>query len=199
MQGAEPTYCMGDDVPLPVLSSRPHPLADYFKQRFAQVHDHFNHTCCVAIAYSLQARILSKFWNSDGIFLGTCWERGGPVRLLRAVVHLRPSCDVLRICITARVPSTLRNLQPGLEGIAMQVTNPPIDPLREGLVMSLEMRLGKRGNLLTAGPDSYAQVCSLAAGFGTSTLLCYVLLRHVLPFDTFARLRSGDSPRRHLR
>ena len=37
MQGAEPTYCMGDDVPLPVLSSRPHHLADYFKQRFAQV------------------------------------------------------------------------------------------------------------------------------------------------------------------
>ena len=40
----------------------------------------------------------------------------------------------------------------------MQVTNPPIDPLREGLVMSLEMRLGKRGNLLTPGPDSYAQL-----------------------------------------
>lgn len=74
MQGAEPTYCMGDDSPLPVLSSRPHPLADYFKQRFAQV------------------------------------------------------------------------------------TNPPIDPLREGLVMSLEMRLGKRGNLLNPGPESYAQV-----------------------------------------
>ena len=30
----------------------------------------------------------------------------------------------------------------------LQVTNPPIDPLREGLVMSLEMRLGGRGNLL---------------------------------------------------
>ena len=42
-----------------------------------------------------------------------------------------------------------------------QVTNPPIDPLREGLVMSLEMRLGKRGNLLTPGPDSYAQVRKL--------------------------------------
>ena len=40
----------------------------------------------------------------------------------------------------------------------LQVTNPPIDPLREGLVMSLEMRLGKRGNLLTPGPDSYAQL-----------------------------------------
>lgn len=42
----------------------------------------------------------------------------------------------------------------------LQVTNPPIDPLREGLVMSLEMRLGKRGNLLTPGPGSYAQVCT---------------------------------------
>ncbi|KAL6774556.1 GSF1 [Auxenochlorella protothecoides x Auxenochlorella symbiontica] len=72
--GAEPTYCMGDDVPLPALARSPHLLYDYFKQRFAQV------------------------------------------------------------------------------------TNPPIDPLREGLVMSLEMRLGRRGNLLSPGPDSYQQV-----------------------------------------
>jgi len=70
----EPTYCMGDDSPLAVLSSKPHMLYDYFKQRFAQV------------------------------------------------------------------------------------TNPPIDPLREGLVMSLEMRLGKRGNLLTPGPGTVDQV-----------------------------------------
>ena len=39
-----------------------------------------------------------------------------------------------------------------------QVTNPPIDPLREGLVMSLNMRLGKRGNLLQPGPGSYNQL-----------------------------------------
>ena len=56
----EPTYCMGDDIPLAVLSSKSHILYDYFKQRFAQV------------------------------------------------------------------------------------TNPPIDPLREKLVMSLEMHLGER-------------------------------------------------------
>ncbi len=60
----EPTYCMGDDIPLAVLSDKPHSLYDYFKQRFAQV------------------------------------------------------------------------------------TNPPIDPLREKLVMSLEMHLGKRGSPL---------------------------------------------------
>ena len=40
----------------------------------------------------------------------------------------------------------------------MQVTNPPIDPLREGLVMSLNTRLGKRGNLLHASKDAYSQV-----------------------------------------
>ena len=35
--GKEPTFCMGDDIPLSILSARPHVLYDYFKQRFAQV------------------------------------------------------------------------------------------------------------------------------------------------------------------
>ncbi|MEI1374249.1 glutamate synthase large subunit [Nostoc sp. UHCC 0926] len=35
--GSEPTFCMGDDIPLAVLSQKPHLLYDYFKQRFAQV------------------------------------------------------------------------------------------------------------------------------------------------------------------
>ncbi|KAF5828828.1 hypothetical protein DUNSADRAFT_16998 [Dunaliella salina] len=74
--GNEATYCMGDDIPLAVLSDKPHPLYNYFKQRFAQV------------------------------------------------------------------------------------TNPPVDPIREGLVMSMEMRLGKRGNLLQPDTDSYRQVLS---------------------------------------
>jgi glutamate synthase (ferredoxin) len=68
-QGKEPTFCMGDDAPLAVLSERPHLLYDYFKQRFAQV------------------------------------------------------------------------------------TNPPIDPLREKLVMGLNMSLGSRGNVLEAQPE----------------------------------------------
>ncbi|CAM0907172.1 unnamed protein product [Alopecurus aequalis] len=73
-QGKEPTFCMGDDIPLAVLSQRPHMLFDYFKQRFAQV------------------------------------------------------------------------------------TNPAIDPLREGLVMSLEVNIGKRGNILEVGPENADQV-----------------------------------------
>lgn len=36
-EGKEPTFCMGDDIPLAVLSQKSHMLYDYFKQRFAQV------------------------------------------------------------------------------------------------------------------------------------------------------------------
>ncbi|MBI4353650.1 MAG: glutamate synthase large subunit, partial [Candidatus Omnitrophica bacterium] len=66
--GKEPVWSMGDDIPLSVLSSKPKPLATYFKQLFAQV------------------------------------------------------------------------------------TNPPIDPIREELVMSLNTVLGARPNLLDEGP-----------------------------------------------
>ena len=69
-EGKEPTFCMGDDIPLAVLSAKPHVLYDYFKQRFAQI------------------------------------------------------------------------------------TNPAIDPLREKLVMSLSMSLGRRGNVLEREPES---------------------------------------------
>ncbi|NJO49407.1 MAG: glutamate synthase subunit alpha, partial [Leptolyngbyaceae cyanobacterium RM2_2_4] len=75
-QGKEPTFCMGDDVPLAILSAKPRLLYDYFKQRFAQV------------------------------------------------------------------------------------TNPPIDPLRESLVMSLASQLGERGNFLEEKPE-YARLLKL--------------------------------------
>ena len=79
-EGIEPTWSMGDDTPVPVISSRPRLLYDYFKQRFAQV------------------------------------------------------------------------------------TNPAIDPLREGLVMSLETTLGAKGNLLEVSSDD-APAVSLSSPF----------------------------------
>ncbi len=39
-----------------------------------------------------------------------------------------------------------------------QVTNPPIDPLREGTVMSLSMFLGEKANLLLATPEAAHQI-----------------------------------------
>mmetsp|Transcript_13331 Transcript_13331/g.42296 ORF Transcript_13331/g.42296 Transcript_13331/m.42296 type:complete len:1633 (+) Transcript_13331:103-5001(+) len=73
-EAKEPTFCMGDDTPMPAFTPTYHMMYDYVRQRFAQV------------------------------------------------------------------------------------TNPPIDSLREGLVMSVEMTLGKRGNLLMPGPDSVNQI-----------------------------------------
>ncbi|XP_073017291.1 ferredoxin-dependent glutamate synthase, chloroplastic-like [Primulina eburnea] len=108
-QGKEPTFCMGDDIPLAVLSRKPHMLFDYFKQRFAQV------------------------------------------------------------------------------------TNPAIDPLREGLVMSLEVNLGKRGNILEIGPENASQVILsspvLNEGELESLLKDPILNPRVLP--TFFGIRKG--------
>ncbi|HYO29701.1 MAG TPA: glutamate synthase central domain-containing protein, partial [Thermomicrobiales bacterium] len=70
-EGKEPTWSMGDDAPLAVLSAKPRPLHAYFRQRFAQV------------------------------------------------------------------------------------TNPAIDSLRERAVMSLDVVVGRRGNLLTAGAGEH--------------------------------------------
>lgn len=42
-QGKEPTFCMGDDIALAVISQKAHLLYDYFKQRFAQVGSCFFH------------------------------------------------------------------------------------------------------------------------------------------------------------
>lgn len=89
--GAEPTFCMGDDIPLAVLSEKPHLLYDYFKQRFAQV------------------------------------------------------------------------------------TNPPIDPLREKLVMSLTLELGERGNLLEPKPE-HARRLKLDSPVLTETELAAIKL-----------------------
>jgi glutamate synthase (NADPH) large chain len=39
-----------------------------------------------------------------------------------------------------------------------QVTNPPIDPIREEIVMSLETTIGREGNLLDETPEHCSQL-----------------------------------------
>ena len=60
-----------------------------------------------------------------------------------------------------------------------QVTNPPIDPIREQLVMSLRVPLGARGNLLAESPTQAAQLW---------------LERPVLESREMAALRAVGSP-----
>nr|QUE28412.1 GltB [Porphyrostromium boryanum] len=93
-QGKEPTFCMGDDIPLAVLSNSNHLIYDYFKQRFAQV------------------------------------------------------------------------------------TNPAIDPLREKLVMSLEMEIGPRDNLLDPGSDK-SQTIKLKSPFINEAELASISESHL--------------------
>ncbi|MDP4683014.1 MAG: glutamate synthase large subunit [Cyanobium sp. MAG_255] len=111
MAGAakEPTYCMGDDIPLAVLSDKPHLLYDYFKQRFAQV------------------------------------------------------------------------------------TNPPIDPLREKLVMSLEMHLGKRGSPLRPEAAS-AAVLHLASPILNEAELAAVSQQGLLTTTLSTLMAVTDGP-----
>ena len=60
-----------------------------------------------------------------------------------------------------------------------QVTNPAIDPVREEVVMSLKVELGRHGDLLTDGP-------------GES--FCLVLDRPVLGDGELARIRAIEHP-----
>ena len=58
-----------------------------------------------------------------------------------------------------------------------QVTNPPIDPLRESLVMSVRSTLGERGNLLDETPQHARQL---------------LLERPVLTTEELARVKGAD-------
>ncbi len=54
-----------------------------------------------------------------------------------------------------------------------QVTNPPIDPLREGLVMSTRVLLGGRGNILEEAP-THARLLELPTPFLTAAQLTQI-------------------------
>ena len=58
-----------------------------------------------------------------------------------------------------------------------EVTNPPIDPLREELVMSLSCALGRRGNLLAETPE-HAHMLQLASPILTDEHLAMIRAHH---------------------
>ncbi|MBU2676473.1 MAG: glutamate synthase large subunit, partial [Gammaproteobacteria bacterium] len=61
-----------------------------------------------------------------------------------------------------------------------QVTNPPIDPLRERIVMSLQTNIGRESSLFDIGPEHGAQVII------NSPVLSQAKLRQLLGADMFA-------------
>jgi glutamate synthase (ferredoxin) len=77
-----------------------------------------------------------------------------------------------------------------------QVTNPPIDPLRERLVMSLRMLLGPRAPLLTEQPDA-ARLLALESFFLFPSAVAVLQRRDLNPFTTVvldATFAASDGP-----
>ncbi|MEE7559524.1 glutamate synthase large subunit, partial [Xanthomonas sp. Kuri4-2] len=62
-----------------------------------------------------------------------------------------------------------------------QVTNPPIDPLREGIAMSLSTQLGKETNVFHAGPETVNHVIL------NSPVLSQRKLRQLLKMDQYVQ------------
>ena len=67
-----------------------------------------------------------------------------------------------------------------------QVTNPPIDPIREKIVMSLECYVGPQGNLLEMKPDQLNRLLLKSPILTSSELLA------IKTFKQFIHL--GQSP-----
>lgn len=75
-----------------------------------------------------------------------------------------------------------------------EVTNPPIDPLRESLVMSLTTRLGARGNFLAEAPEQ-AHLLALDSPFLTDAQLAALKADPDLNAATLSTLfRAAEGP-----
>ena len=86
---------------------------------------------------------------------------GGPAGGDRAGGRGRARADRARWATTwrwRRSPSQEPSLFSYFKQRFAQVTNPPIDSVRESIVMSLESRIGSEGNMLSEGPEHTVQL-----------------------------------------
>jgi glutamate synthase (ferredoxin) len=117
-QGKEPTFCMGDDIPLAVLSDKPHLLYDYFKQRFAQVTnpaiDPLREKLVMSLAVKLGAR---------GNLLVAQPEHARLLKLESPVLDDADLEQVRRSGLPTQSLSTLFTITAGPEGLSQAVTH----------------------------------------------------------------------------
>ncbi len=117
-QGKEPTFCMGDDIPLAVLSDKPHLLYDYFKQRFAQVTnpaiDPLREKLVMSLTMQLGAR---------GNLLEPKPEHARLLKLQSPVLDDAELDQIKQSGLETQDLSTLFALATGPEGLSRAVTN----------------------------------------------------------------------------
>jgi glutamate synthase (ferredoxin) len=147
-QGKEPTFCMGDDIPLAVLSSKPHLLYDYFKQRFAQVTNPAIDPLREKLVMSLTMRL-----GERGNILETKPEFANLLMLESPVLGETELEQVRQSGLDAASLSTLFEIASGPEGLNRAVTElcqKAADAVRSGKkILILSDRLDSTSNLTT--------------------------------------------------
>ncbi len=117
-QGKEPTFCMGDDAPLAVLSNRAHLVYDYFKQRFAQVTnpaiDPLREKLVMSLGMSLGAR--GNLLEPNAAQANTL--------MLDSPVVIESELEAIKLgAIPTATLSTLYEITRGPSGLAMALEN----------------------------------------------------------------------------
>lgn len=160
-QGKEPTFCMGDDVPLAVLSSKPRLLYDYFKQRFAQVTNPAIDPLRESLVMSLSTQL-----GKRGNLLEVQPEYAHLLKLESPVLNDAELEQIRQSEFATADLSTLFKLSDGPEGLQYavnQLCQQATAAVRQGkMVLILSDRLSSQGEA-TALSHDYSYIPPLLA------------------------------------
>jgi glutamate synthase (ferredoxin) len=117
IDGKEPTFCMGDDIPLAVLSDKPRLLYDYFKQRFAQVTNPAIDPLRESLVMSLSMQLGAK-----GNLLNLKAEDAKLLQLESPVLNSEELAAIKSAGFKTQTISTLYQIATGPDGLKEAVT-----------------------------------------------------------------------------
>jgi glutamate synthase (ferredoxin) len=151
-QGKEPTFCMGDDIPLAVLSEKPRLLYDYFKQRFAQVTNPAIDPLREKLVMSLSMQL-----GDRGNLLETKPEYAHLLKLESPILDEAELEQVRQSGFETADLSTLFEIATGPDGLQWAVTNlcqKAVEAVRAGKkILILSDRLGQNNPSATISAD----------------------------------------------
>jgi glutamate synthase (ferredoxin) len=161
-QGKEPTFCMGDDIPLAILSTRPHLLYDYFKQRFAQV----TNPAIDPLRESLVMSLTSQLGGRGNLLETTKSEFSHLMKLDSPVINEGELEQVRQSEFAIANLSTLFKIADGPDGLQRAVTalcQQATAAVRNGQeILILSDRLAHNGEPATLSPE-YSYIPALLA------------------------------------
>ncbi|MDW8374048.1 MAG: glutamate synthase central domain-containing protein, partial [Planctomycetota bacterium] len=100
---------------------------------------------------------LAELYRHEKMF-NVCREERDEVLRVLAATRDEPVGSMGDDTPIAPLSRLVRPLYDGFRQAFAQVTNPPIDPIRERLVMSLHTQIGREGNLFELRPEHARQI-----------------------------------------